>query len=713
MPPARTLRIALAGNPNSGKTSLFNLLSGLHQQVGNWPGVTVERKLGRLEHAGYAIEIIDLPGIYSLTAHSLEEQIARDYILTTRPDVVVNVVDAANLVRHLYLSVQFIEMGLDVVLALNMWDEFERSGSRLDCARMELLLGVPVVPTVGHRGRGRAELLDAIVQLAETRHAHHRHVPVTLGRPLEEAVLELVPQLTAGLPETLDLPPRYLAVKLLEGDAAIAAELYNRAPALRPLLTRLEERRARLRASGGVDPARQVSDARRGFIAGLLHEVQSVAPADRMAPSRRIDRVLTHRWLGLPIFVAGMWLLFNLTFTLGAPAQAALAWVIAQLAHGLAIVLPVGWVRSLIVEGILSGVGAVLVFIPNILLLFLGVALLEESGYMARAAFIMDRLMHVLGLHGKSFIPMLMGFGCSVPAILATRTLENRRDRILTALLVPHMSCSARLPLYVLLAGAFFGRQAGNVIALIYLLGIVVAVLVGRLLSATLFRHEQSAFVMELPPYRRPTLRGLIVHTRSRVWHYLRKMGGVVLIAACALWFCSVFPSHPARAQYAARLAALERAGAPAAAIDGLEAQQAKAAIEYSIAGRLGKAIAPVLAPLGFPGPLGVTLVGGFVAKEVVVSSMAVLYQADPNGTTKARAALSAALRAPGSGLTPLVAFAFMAFVLLYTPCIATVMLIRREFGARWMWFDIGYQLGLAWVVAFVIYQGGRILGLG
>jgi ferrous iron transport protein B len=543
MPTSRTLRIALAGNPNAGKTSLFNLLSGLHQQVGNWPGVTVERKLGRLEHAGYAIEIVDLPGIYSLTAHSLEEQIARDYILTQRPDVVVNVVDAANLVRHLYLSVQFIEMGLDVVLALNMWDEFEKSGARLDCPRMEALLGAPVVPTIGHRGRGRAELLDAIVQLAEARHALHRHVPITLGRPLEEAVSELAAQLATGLPEGLDLPPRYLAVKLLEGDAATAADLYNRAPALRPLLARLEERRARLRASGGVDPARQVSDARRGFIAGLLHEVQSVAPADRMAPSRRIDRVLTHRWLGLPIFVAGMWLLFNLTFTLGAPVQALLARMVELLAHGLAVFLPAGWVRALIVDGIFSGVGAVLVFVPNILLLFLGVAVLEESGYMARAAFIMDRLMHVLGLHGKSFIPMLMGFGCSVPAILATRTLENRRDRILTALLVPHMSCSARLPVYVLLAGAFFGRHAGNVVAIIYLLGIVVAVLVGRLLSATLFRSEQSSFVMELPPYRRPTLRGLVVHTRARVWHYLRKMGGVILIAACVLWLCSVYPA--------------------------------------------------------------------------------------------------------------------------------------------------------------------------
>jgi ferrous iron transport protein B len=685
-PPARKIRVAIAGNPNSGKTSLFNLLTGMHQHVGNWPGVTVERKTGQLEHAGYLIEVVDLPGTYALTAYSLEERIARDFILEERPDVVVNVVDTANLARHLLLTVQLLETGVDVVVALNMWDEFQRTGARLEEARLEALLGVPVVATVGHRGQGRAPLLGAILALAEERHARHRHVPVSYGPLFEPQVQELSARLATLTRAPLDLPPRYLAVKLLEGDDALAALLFNRLPEARPLLGEVADRRERIRRDAGREPALLAREGRSGFITGLLHEVLrapvAVPAVDRMALSRRLDGILTHRWLGLPIFALFMWLLFNLTFTLGAAPKAGLAWLVARVGDALSIALPAGWPRALLVDGILAGVGAVIVYLPNILLLFLGIAVLEATGYMARAAFLMDRLMHLLGLHGQSFIPMLMGFGCSVPAVMATRSLHNPRDRILTALLIPHMSCSARLPVYILFAGAFFPHHAGTVVALIYLFGIVVAVALGKLFSSTLFRRERTAFVMELPPYRWPTVRGLFLHAWQRTRLYLRKMGGVILIASVVLWALSVFPGPPVDA--------------------------ARPAIEYSVMGRLGHWMAPLLAPLGFPWQLGVTLLSGFVAKEVVVSSLAVLYQ-----TGGAHPGLAGLLAGGATGLAPLGALAFMVFVLLYTPCVMTVLAIRREFGARWMWFEVGYQLALAWISAFAVYRGGRWLGLG
>lgn len=690
-PLTRTIRVAIAGNPNAGKTSLFNLLTGMHHQVGNWPGVTVERKVGQIEHADYHIEVIDLPGTYALTAYSLEERIARDFILQERPDVVVNVVDAANLARHLQLTVQLLETGVDVVVALNMWDEFERTGARLDGARLEALLGVPIVATVGHRGQGRAPLLNAITALAEERHARHRHIPVAYGPLLEPEVQALTDRLESITRAPLDLPPRYLAVKLLEGDDALSALLYNRIPEARSLLGEVEKRRARILRAAGREPALLVCEGRSGLIAGLLHEVLQApagAPAvDRMAFSRRLDGLLTHRWLGLPIFALFMWLLFTLTFTLGAAPKAGLAWLVGQVGVALTAAVPAGWPRELLIDGVLAGVGAVIVFLPNILLLFLGIAVLEASGYMARAAFLMDRVMHLLGLHGQSFIPMLMGFGCTVPAVMATRSLPNRRDRILTSLLVPHMSCSARLPVYILLAGAFFPRHAGSVVALVYLFGIVVAVAVGRLFSSTLFRREQTAFVMELPPYRWPTTRGLLLQTWERTRLYLRKMGGVILIASVVLWVLSVFPAPPPGAT--------------------------QPAIEYSLMGRLGHLLAPLIAPLGFSWQLGVTLLSGFVAKEVVVSSLAVLYQAGGTLGTSAHAGLAGVLAGGTTGLTALTAVGFMAFVLLYTPCVMTVITIRREFGARWMWFDVGYQLALAWWVAFGIFQGGRALGWG
>ncbi len=704
----RRLRVALAGNPNSGKTSVFNLLTGLHQQVGNWPGVTVERKTGRVDYRGYQIEVVDLPGTYSLSPFSIEERIAREYIMSERPDVVVDVVDAANLSRNLYLTVQLLEMGVDVVVDLNMWDEFVSSGAKLDLEAFETLLGTPVATTVGHKGEGREALLDAIIDLAENRRERHRHVPVSYGPHIERLLEKLEAVIGEDCPEKLGVPARYIAVKLLEGDPHIVQLVHNRLGG-EGVIHLAEDLRARLQRISKEDPGVAISEARHGFVDGLLREVYRKPRMDRMEFSRQLDRILTNRILGLPIFLLFMWLLFNGTFVLGRYPMMAIEAATSWLSGVAAALLPEGMFQDLVVEGVLGGVGAVAAFLPNIVLLFLGIAILEDSGYMARAAFIMDRLMHILGLHGKSFIPMLMGFGCSVPAIMATRMLESRRDRILTSLLVPLMSCSARLPIYVLFAGTFFGRSAGNVILGIYLVGMLAAILVGRLFSKTLFAGEEAPFVMELPPYRWPTSRGLLLHMWERAKHYLKKMGGVILVASVVLWGLSTFPLHPALGEYDARIEQMKAAGADEDEIAHLEAERSALAIEYSVIGRVGKAAAHVLSPLGFDWRMSVALITGFVAKEVVVSSLAVLYNVGSSGSE----ALSAALADPTNGVTPLAALAFMVFALLYTPCVVSVLTMRREFGSKWMWFSVGYQTVLAWAFALIVYQGGRLLGLG
>ena len=711
---SRVIRVALAGNPNSGKTSIFNLLTGMHQQVGNWPGVTVERKAGRMRYGEYVFELVDLPGTYSLTSYTIEERVARQYILDERPDVVINVVDTANLRRNLDLTMQLLEMGVDLVLDLNMWDEFTRSGAKLDLQKMSELVGAPVVTTVGHRSEGKQQLLDAVIGLVENQVARHRHVPVSYGTSVEKVLVELSHDIDSVTGDAVPVPSRYLAAKLIEGDPHIVETIYNRLPdpsGARDLLLKVEQLREHVRAATGLEPARVIVEGRYGFIDGLLREIQHKPPLDRMELSRQLDRVLTHRMLGLPLFLGFMWLLFNATFTLGAYPAAWMETLIGLLANGVNSVLPEGPVASLLVEGMIGGVGSVAVFLPNIMLLFLGISILEDSGYMARVAFIMDRVMHLFGLHGKSFIPMLMGFGCTVPAIMATRTLESQRDRTLTALLIPHMSCSARLPVYVLFAGAFFGQQAGNVVMLIYLLGILVALVLGFVFTKTIFRHQQVSFVMELPPYRWPTTRGIFMHMWDRSKVYLRKMGGVILIASAVLWALGTYPKNPEIGEFDQRLDALRQQGAPAEQIEGLESRREASAIEYTVIGRVGKAVEPVLEPLGFDWRMSVSLITGLVAKEVVVSSLGVLYQTGEAGVQDAET-LREALRAPENHITPLVAFAYMIFILLYVPCVASVAVMRRELGARWMAFDIVYQIVLAWGAAFLIYQGGRLFGL-
>ncbi|MBD3367787.1 MAG: ferrous iron transport protein B [Candidatus Eisenbacteria bacterium] len=710
----RTLTIALAGNPNSGKTSIFNALTGARQQVGNWPGVTVEKKVGRLTHGEYDIEIIDLPGTYSLTAYSVEERVARSFIIDEKPDVVIHVIDAANLQRNLYLTVQLLELGVDVVLDLNMWDEHLVCGAELDCDRLSTLFGAPVVPTVGHRAEGATELLEAAIKLAENRAEAHRHVPVSYGPHVDDVLSELEGELLRRPELVGDYPVRWVATKLLEGDFEIE-QVMTAPPAGDDELAVLVDRCKRhIRTATGSDAEKIISEGRYGYIEGALRESLTEQKVDRMEVSRQIDNVFTSRYLGYPIFFLFVWLLFELTFRLGSYPMDWIDAFVGWLAGTLSVVLPESMLSSLIIDGVIGGVGSVIIFLPNIAILFLGIAFLEDSGYMARAAFLMDRVMHSLGLHGKSFIPMLMGFGCSVPAIMATRTLESSRDRILTILVVPFMSCSARLPVYLLIGGTFFAGRAGVVVFTVYLVGILMAFAVGRVLSKTLFRSVPSPFVMELPPYRLPTPRGLLVHTWERVRVYLKKMGGVILVASVVLWALGTFPTLPRET-----IDSYESDIETARASDGrsaeeraeeLETELERLRVEHSFIGRTGKAIEPAMRPLGFTWEMGVSLVTGFVAKEVVVSTLGVLYHASAEEETET---LSKALRAPSSGVTPLAAFAFMIFVLLYTPCIAAVAAIRREAGAGWMYFALAFQTGLAWLSAFGVYQVGRLLGLG
>lgn len=714
MEKGKTIRIALAGNPNSGKTSIFNRITGAHQKVGNWPGVTVEKKTGFTNFKGYRLEVVDLPGTYSLTAYSLEERIARRYIIEEKPDVVINVIDAGNLARSLYLTTQLLEMGADVVLDLNMWDEVCKSGAEFDLEKLEELLGTPVALTVGHRGEGVDSLLNMVVELVKNQSDRHRHVPITYGSHLEHVVKGLATLIEKDSSVSNHYPPRWLAVKLLEGDEEIEKIFSEDNSANAELKRAVENAWGHIQKTTGSDPERVISENRYGYIDGALREVIRERPRDRMELSRQIDQVLTNRLLGYPIFLILMWLLFQLTFSLGGYPMNWIGTGVEWLAGLGTTAIPPGLVQELIVDGIIGGVGSVIVFLPNIMILFLGVAFLEDTGYMARAAFITDRIMHFMGLHGKSFIPMLMGFGCSVPAIMATRTLESRKDRVLTTLLIPLMSCSARLPVYILFAGVFFTDSAGNVIFLIYLTGIVMAFLVGRLFRKILFRGEVAPFVMELPPYRWPTLLGLTIHMWERAKIYLKKMGGVILVASVVLWFLGAFPRNvDYSVDYNAQISSLENVSTPEATaqIADLETAKASEAVEKSYIGRLGHLVEPVIRPLGFNWQMGVSLLTGFVAKEVVISSMGVLYQVGEGA--EGSESLKQALGDPKHGITPLVALGFMLFVLLYTPCVVAVIAVRREIGARWMFFNIFYQLTLAWGVAFLIYQVGTVLGIG
>jgi len=727
----KKITIAIAGNPNSGKTTIFNNITGARQKVGNWPGVTVEKKEGIATYNGYTIQVVDLPGTYSLTAYSLEEIIARNYIIEEKPDLVVDVIDASTLERNLYLATQLIDLGVKLVFALNMVDVAGSRGLIIDHEKLSLLMGVPFIPTVGSKNRGTEDLLKTIVRVTEDRESVSRHIHIDYGLELEEEIerFQGLIRTSASFPD--EHHSRWMGIKLLENDEEVIKEI-EETSLKKKVMDQLDKSKVHLNEILGEDSETLMADRRYGFIHGALKETFRQTRRDRRYLSDQVDMVLTNRLLGFPIFIFFIWAMFQLTFSVG---QYPTDWIdagvglLAQFVGGL---MGKGLLTDLVVDGIISGVGGVAVFLPNIFILFFCIALFEDTGYMARAAFIMDKVMHTLGLHGKSFIPMIMGFGCNVPAIMATRVLESKRDRILTILINPLISCSARLPVYVLIAGALFGAYAGNVIFSLYVIGIVLAILMGQIFKRTLFRGEIAPFVLELPPYRMPTLKGTLIHMWERGSIFIRKMGGVILIGSILVWALSSFPQtvnysrdydmekRKIEERYAMQKAELVQTGQGEKAqllskemnqkIAELETFQKDEFQENSFLGRLGKTIAPFLRPLGFDWKGGVALLTGFVAKEIVVSTFGILYQVGEKEGEESEN-LRTAIR---NAMTPLIGYAFMVFVLVYTPCLATVAAIRRETGSwRWTGFSVGYSLTLAWILAFVIYRGGMILGLG
>jgi len=722
----KQLTIALAGNPNSGKTTTFNVLTGTRQKVGNWPGVTVEKKEGRIKRDGYEIRIVDLPGTYSLTPFSIEEIVARDFLLDERPDVVIDIIDASNLERSLYLATQMRELDCKVLFALNMADVAQARGIKIDAHKLSELLNVPVVFTIGNKQKGLNELLAKAIALAHDDAAGVIHRKVQYSKDIEAAIGELQAQVENDLDAWLPYGSRWTAIKLLENDDILKKRITDGVgPAGQVVLDSAQRLRRHLTTRFDDDPELVMTDERYGFITGIIKEVLIVTSRQRVDYSRNIDLVLTNRFIGFPIFIFFIWAMFQLTFTLGDYPMQWLEGGITGVHSLLARLLPESLLKDLLLNGVLAGVGSVIVFLPNILILFFCIALFEDTGYMSRAAFLMDRIMHLIGLHGKSFIPMLMGFGCNVPAIMATRTLESEKDRLLTILITPFMSCSAKLPVYLVLAGTFFAAQAGTVIFAVYVTGIILSVVTGRLFRSTLLKGMDAPFVMELPPYRVPMLKSLLIHMWDRSKLFLKKMGGIILVGSVIVWALSAFPRNVSLSRdYQAeidRVAKVYQVKIEAAAANDREQLQAgldravhkleralKAEqVAGSYMGQLGRWLAPVFEPLGIDWRGGVALLSGFVAKEIVVSTLGVLYAVDRESGGEA---LSRALKT--AGMEPLAALAMMVFVLLYLPCLATVAAIRRETGSTgWMVFGIAYSTSVAWGLALVVYQGGKLVG--
>ncbi len=670
----RALKIALAGNPNSGKTTVFNNLTGSRQRVGNWPGVTVEKKEGKFSYNGFEVSVVDLPGTYSLTAYSVDERIARDFLIKETPDVVVAVIDASNLERNLYLVTQLLELGVNVILDLNMMDIVESRGVKIDTEELSLILGIPVVGTVANRGRGMDELRKAVIdtkgkgRTTEFRIDYDRDIEGEMERLSEPLKEKIIPE---------GYPLRWLLIKLLEGDTEILKRTKS-LPEGEEIEDAVSKSRVKLERHFGYDLETAIVERRYGFLEGLVREccTRRLGIEERHEISDRIDMVVTNKFLGIPIFLGLIWLAFQMVFTLGVPLadwiDSFFSWFGGVTSSGLISIGAPQWLSSLVSDGIIGGVGSVLVFLPNILLLFLAIAILEDSGYMARAAFVMDRLMHALGLHGKSFIPLILGFGCNIPGIMATRTLESRKDRILTILVNPLMSCSARLPIYTLFAGAFFAKNQGLVIFSLYLIGMVLAIAVARIFKSIFFKHEVAPLIMELPPYRLPQVRGIFIHMWERGSLFLRKAGTIILAGVVLIWLLA---SLPVGAEYASK---------------------------ESLVGKLGSVVAPLLKPAGFGfWQAAVALGFGILAKEVVVGTLGTLYGMEEEG-------LKSALL---QHFTPLSAYAFMVMSLIYIPCIAAIATIKRETNWKWTGLAVGYSLILGWVVAVLIYQTGRLFG--
>lgn len=717
----KVINVALVGNPNSGKTTLYNLASGSHEHVGNYGGVTVDAREATFKRGAYTFRIVDLPGTYSITDYTPEELYVRSHIAENSPDVVVNVVDASNLERNLYLTTQLIDMNIRVVLALNMYDELLSTGARLDQETLGRMIGIPIVPTVASKGKGIDQLFDKIIDVYEDADPTVRHVNINYGTDLESAIANIQTLIEQNTSLTDSYSPRYLAIKLMENDKATLKQLAD-CPNMGQIKSCCEAETALLERDYKEKVETIITDAKYGFIAGALGETFHAGPEDTRRQTARIDGVLTHKLWGFPFFIFFMWLMFQVTFSLGSYPMDWLDAGVGVLGQWIEQLIPDGPLQDLLSDGIIGGVGGVIIFLPNILILFFFISFMEDSGYMARASFIMDRLMHKIGLHGKSFIPLIMGFGCNVPAIMATRTLENRKDRILTMLLIPFMSCSARLPVYVLLISAFFPQKQGLVLVSIYFAGILLAVGSGFLLKKLFFAAKDVPFVMELPPYRIPTLRNTTLHMWHKGVQYLRKMGTVILMASILIWALSYFPREVDYSQDYEQQMSLIASGSAlpdsvkSAGIDRLQLAMNAEKQEQSFIGRMGHFVEPVIRPLGFDWKIGVSIITGLAAKEIVVSTMGVLYQT--HLTDDAEYGLQEKLREQVHShgvlqgrkvFSPLVAYGLMLFVLIYFPCIAVIAAIRKEANLWWALFVMIYTTALAWVVAFLTYQIGSL----
>ena len=714
----RTINVALVGNPNCGKTSLFNIASGAHEHVGNYSGVTVDAKEGFFDFQGYHFRIVDLPGTYSLSAYTPEELYVRKHIIEETPDVIINVVDSSNLERNFYLTTQLIDMNVRMVIALNMYDELEASGNKLDYTQLSQLIGVPMVPTVCRRGEGvdklfhviigiyeggdflsqkgeiRSEILEDLRDWHKTYVPDHefgshkeeedarprgymRHIHINHGPELERSIEEVKKAISQNEDIRHKYSTRFLSIKLLENDREIE-NFISTLPNGKEIITIRNKETLRIRKVMNEDSEQAITDAKYGFITGALKETFTDNHLEKEQTTRVIDSIVTHRIWGYPIFFLFLYIMFEGTFVLGDYPMQGIEWLVDQLGNLIRNNMAEGPLKDLLIDGIIGGVGGVIVFLPNILILYFFISILEDSGYMARAAFIMDKIMHRMGLHGKSFIPLIMGFGCNVPAIMATRTIEDRKSRLITMLVNPLMSCSARLPIYLVMIGAFFPNCASFMLLCIYTAGILLAVIMARIFSKFLVKGEDSPFVMELPPYRMPTSKSIMRHTWEKGAQYLKKMGGIIMIASIIIWFLGYYPQHDA--------------------YESVAEQQ-----ENSYIGQIGKAIEPVIKPLGFDWKLGIGLISGVGAKELVVSTLGVLYTNEGDVEN-----VNLSNRIP---ITPLVALAYMLFVLIYFPCIATFAAIKQESGSwKWAIFTAGYTTGLAWLVAFTVFQIGSII---
>lgn len=715
----RTINVALVGNPNCGKTSLFNVASGSHEHVGNYSGVTVDAKEGHFDFQGYHFRLVDLPGTYSLSAYSPEELYVRKHIIDETPDVIINVVDAGNLERNLYLTAQLIDMNVRMVVALNMYDALLHSGNTLDHKKLGQLFGVPIVPTVSRTGKGIDNLFHVIIGLyegadfigqkeeiqdeamREYREWHDKYVPdhkygshdeethdfdgksyirhihINHGPELERSIDVVKEVICKNENIRYKYSTRFLAIKLLENDKDIEQRVISTLPNGEEVIRVRDKEAERIRLSMNEDSEQAITDAKYGFITGALKETYTEKNQNTEMFTRIVDSIVTHKIWGFPIFFVFLYLMFECTFVFGEYPKGWIEWLVEQIASLAETFMPAGPLKDLIVDGIIGGVGGVIVFLPNILFLYIFISFMEDSGYMARAAFIMDKIMHKMGLHGKSFIPLIMGFGCNVPAIMASRIIESRKSRLVTVLINPLISCSARLPIYLVMIGAFFPSKASLVLLSIYVTGILLAVLMARIFSRFIVRGDDAPFVMELPPYRMPTAKSVLRHTWEKGAQYLNKMGGIIMIASVIIWFLGYYPNHDAYSTTAE--------------------QQ-----ENSYIGQIGKAIEPVIEPLGFDWKMGVGILSGIGAKELVVSTLGVLYTNDDGIES-----VDLADRIP---ITPLVAYGYMLFVLIYFPCIATVAAIKNESGSwKWAAFTICYTTLLAWIVAFLVHQVGGI----